>query len=286
MSEAADINPSLGSALSARYRGHNDRNWEEWHGRHFYPTASDIPSGADKALLGRQEKQSFRGIGTKAALRHLIVGNANQACLEEIGQLTDLERLELEYPLVATDLSPLLALRSLHFLSIDSPRKLSDFSLLLQLPALRTLLLTNARLMTDLDWLSDAHQLEVIGIEGGMDSTYTIPTFEPLRGLPSLEALLTTSTRLTERRLMPLADCSALKFMGTARIAPREEFDRLNQARPDLYCDWFQPRLWELTAGRRRKRADYPDASDRRSRPGSPARFPPADPTLGSGRCL
>jgi hypothetical protein len=250
---AADTYPSLGSALNDRYRGHNERNWEEWNARYLYSTAADIPDAADKALLGRQEKHSYHGIGTKTKLRHLIVGNVDQACLEEVGELSGLERLELEYPVVATDLSPLLGLRSLRFLSIDSPRKLADFSALLQLPALRTLLLTNAKLMTDIGWLREARQLEVIGIEGGMWSTYTIPSLQPLRGLPGLQALLTASTRLTNKSLSPLAECPRLKFIGTARFAPREEFERLHKARPDIYCDWFQPRLWELTSRRSNK---------------------------------
>ena len=55
MSDAADTYPSLSSALSARFRGHTERNWKEWHARHYFPTAAAIPEAADKVLLGREE---------------------------------------------------------------------------------------------------------------------------------------------------------------------------------------------------------------------------------------
>jgi hypothetical protein len=112
-----------------------------------------------------------------------LPNNVDQPFLEEIGGLPRLERLELEWPMVASDLSPLLRLDRLTFLSIDSPRSLADFSPLLRLPSLRTLIITNPKNMTDLEWLSDAHHLEVIGIEGGTWSPYKIPTLQPLAGL-------------------------------------------------------------------------------------------------------
>ena len=243
--------PTLGMALNARYRGHDDRDWQEWQAKHFYRDASVVPGDADRVWLGRESKLSHRGLAEKQAIRHLIVGNADQACLEEIGQLQDLERLELEYPMLAADLSPLLDLPRLRHLSIDSPRKLADFSPLLQLPALRTLILTNAKKMTDLEWLSSAHHLEVLGIEGGMWSTMTIPSLSPLAGLSSLQAFLGTSTKLLDKNLMPLAECPSLKFIGIARVAPRDEFERLSEARPDVYCDWFRPEMWQKSALRR-----------------------------------
>ena len=239
------ISPSLGSALNARYRGHEERVWEEWQAKHFYSEAVLVPELAERVWLGRETKVSYRGLSDKQATRHLIVGNADQACIEEVGQLQRLERLELEYPLMADDLSPLTGLRSLAFLSLDSPRKLTDFSPLLQLPSLRTLIITNAKKMFDLEWLSSALSLQVLGIEGGMWSTMTIPTLAPLAGLPSLEAFLGTSTRLTDKTLMPLSECPRLKFIGIARVAPYNEFERLHQARPDIYCDWFRPEMWK-----------------------------------------
>ena len=251
MTGTFDTYPGLGSALNHRYRGHAERDWQEWQAQHFYEQAAAIPDDAQRVWLGRQDKLSHRGLSAKQNVRHLIVGNADQACIDEIGRLGELERLELEAPLLAGDLEPLLGLPSLKHLSIDSPRKIADFSPLLKLPSLRTLLITNAKLMPDLEWLRPADHLEVIGIEGGMYSTATIASLAPLAGLRSLQAFLATSTRLADKELMPLAECPSLRFIGIARVAPQSEFERLMQARPDICCDWFRPEMWKTRPARR-----------------------------------
>lgn len=243
MSEAFQSYSSLESALSARYRGHCDRDWQEWSERHHYDVASLIPNEAELAWIGRQ-KVNYRGIADKPALRHLIAANVDQPFFEEIGELADLRRLELEWPFLGTDLAPLLGLRQLEHLSIDSPRKLSDFSPLRELPSLRVLIITNAKKMPDLEWLSGAHHLEVIGIEGAMDTPYKIESLAPLAGLKSLKAFLGVSTRLLDGRLMPFASCPQLRYLSIARCAARSEFELLHEARPDIVCRWFDPQAW------------------------------------------
>lgn len=146
--------------------------------------------------------------------------------------------------MVAKDLTPLLKLKNLAYLSIDSPRNIADFRALLELPMLRTLIITNPKKMVDLTWLVEAHHLEVIGIEGGMWSPYKIPTLRPLAGLRALRAFLGVSTKLADQRLVPLADCPNLEFLGIACVAPRAEFDLLNKAKPNLVCNWFRPEAW------------------------------------------
>lgn len=235
--------PSLESALNARYRGHDNRDFDEWCEKHAYREACDIPADATRAWIGRQ-KLNFRGLGTRHALRHLISGNVDQPLLDDIGELAELERLELEWPMVAKNLTPLLRLRRLAFLSIDSPRYIADFRPLLELPALRTLIITNPKKMTNLEWLDGAHHLEVIGVEGGMWSTYKIPTLQPLAGLRSLRAFLGVSTTLADKNLAPLKDCPRLEYLGIACVAPQAEFDRLREAKPDLVCEWFRPEMW------------------------------------------
>lgn len=242
--------PTLESALNVRFRGHTDRNFADWREKHVYPEASDIPADASRAWIGRQ-KLNYRSLGTRRALRHLISDNVDQRFLDEIGDLAELDRLELEWPMVAKDLAPLLRLRKLAFLSIDSPRHIADFRPLLELPALRTLIITNPKKMTDLEWLGEAHHLEVIGIEGGMWSPYKIPSLQPLAGLRSLRAFLGVSTKLADRNLAPLKDCPRLEYLGIACVAPKAEFDRLKEAKPGLACDWFRPEMW---AGQRSTR--------------------------------
>jgi hypothetical protein len=243
MSPVFDSYPSLDSALSARFRGHRERDWQEWTEGHYYEAAAQISYDAERAWVGRQ-KLNYQGIAEKTALKHLIAANADQPFLEEIGQLSELRRLELEWPFLGTELTPLLGLKQLEHLSIDSPRKLSDFSALLELPSLRTLMITNARRMANIEWLRNAHQLEVIGIEGAMDSSYKIESLAPLAGLRSLRAFLGVSTRLADKRLTPLAECPKLEYLSIARCAPRSEFELLYAARPDIVCSWFDSNAW------------------------------------------
>lgn len=245
MSRAFASYSLIESALDARFRGHSDRDWQEWKESHYYKAATDILD-VERAWIGRRQF-NYRGIAAKKMLKHLVAANVDQAFLEEIGELCELRRLELEWPFLATDLTPLLSLKRLEHLSIDSPRKLSDFSTLLELPSLRTLLITNAKKMTDLEWLRNAHNLEVIGIEGAIDSPYKIESFSPLVGLGSLRAFLGISTQLADERLMPLAQCQKLQYLGIAQCASRSEFALLHEARPDVVCRWFDPEAWEKT---------------------------------------
>ena len=120
MSAAFDSYPSLERALNAQFRGHRDRDWQEWKHRHFYESAAEIPDGANCAWLIRQ-KLNYRGITDRGALEHLIAANVDQAFLEEIGTLGGLRRLEFEWPFLGMDLTALRALDRLEHLSIDSP---------------------------------------------------------------------------------------------------------------------------------------------------------------------
>jgi len=243
MSKMFDCYSSLDSALGAQFRGHADRDWQEWKESHYYEAAAEIPADAARAWVSRQ-KLNYRGIADKKALEHLIAANVDQAFFEEIGRLSRLRRLELEWPFLGTDLTPLRALQGLEHFSIDSPRKLSDFSTLAELPNLRTLMITNAKKMPDIEWLRGAHHLEVIGIEGAIDNPYKIESLTPLAGLRTLRAFLGVSARLADRRLMPLAQCPKLQYLSISQCAPRSEFELLHKARPDMVCSWFDPKAW------------------------------------------
>jgi hypothetical protein len=234
---------TLEAVLNDRYRGHVTRDWVEWRELHAFDDVNGIPAGATKAWIGRQ-KFNYRGIGKLQALRHVISANVDQPFLEEISQLENLERLELEWPMVANSLTPLLGLKKLAFLSIDSPRNIAAFEPLLTLPALRTLIITNPK-MKNLDWLRAAHHLEVIGVEGGMWNPYRIESLKPLTGLRSLQAFFGVSTKLMDKDLMPLMECPRLQFLSIASVAPQGEFERLKALKPDLVCRWFDPAVWE-----------------------------------------
>jgi hypothetical protein len=204
---------------------------------------ADIPPDATRARL-RREKKSHKGISERKALRTLIAGAVDQAYLDDIAQLDGLEHLELAWPTTARDLRPLAALRQLRVLKIDSPRAVTDFTPILDLPALEVLLIENARHMADLDWLVPLRdRLTVLGIEGSMWTRQRIPTLAPLAGF-AVEALFLTATTIADRSLAPLCSMPNLNFLGTARNAPRAQFQALHAARPDLICDWLREDRW------------------------------------------
>jgi hypothetical protein len=234
----AIVYPTLHAALNDRYRGHDTRDWQVWRDRHFYESAAAIPDDTDKAMLTRI-KGNVAGLGDRQRLVHLIAGNVDQAMLDDIGRLSRLERLELEWPMLAEDLSSLTQLSRLRFLRINGPRKVTDFAMLATMTNLRTLMIENARHLSSIEWLVGADHLQVFGIEGAIDTKQTIASLSPLAGLAGLEAFLGTSLRLLDTNLMPLASCPNLKFLGIAKVAKKPEFDRLRAARPDIVCTWF-----------------------------------------------
>ena len=208
-----------------------------------YASGEDVPMDADAARLGR-DKASHRGVGKRTALRELAASSVNQDFLDEIGQLTGLEYLELGYPVTATDLRPLTAIKSLRHLTMDSPRAITDFTPLLELPALERLFIENARHLTSLDWLRPLKgRLKALGIEGSLWTKQRIPTLKPLEGF-DLEALFLTGTSLDDQDLSPIATMPNIKFLGTAINAPRSQFEALHRAKPELECDWFDPQAW------------------------------------------
>jgi len=242
MSESPDPYLDLETALNARFQGQGARDWQEWSAI-ATRDARDVPPHAARAWLTRVGS-SHRGIRERQALKHLVAVAANQAFLDEICAIARLEQLELEYPVTATTLGGLRALTRLRYHRIDSPRNIADFTPLLELASLRTLLISSARHMAGLDWLAEAHHLEVIGIEGSTWTDQRIPSLAPLRGLQGLQAFFATSARLGDKDLSPLAACPRLEFLQCARMAPRQEFERLHRLKPGLVCYWFRPEGW------------------------------------------
>lgn len=208
-----------------------------------YASGEDVPMDADAARL-RRDKASHRGIGQRTALRELAASSVNQDFLDEIGQLTGLEYLELGYSVTATDLRPLTMLKSLRHLTMDSPRAITDFTPILELPALERLFIENAKHLSSLDWLRPLKgRLRALGIEGSLWTKHRIPTLKPLEGF-ELEALFLTSTSLDDQDLSPIATMPRIKFLSTAINAPRSQFEALHRAKPELTCDWFDPQAW------------------------------------------
>ncbi len=215
-----------------------------------YPGIEGVPSPADiapeqTAAHLHRENDSHRGIGERTELRELAAGAVNQDFLEEIGQLTHLEQLELQYPVTATTLAPLAKLTRLRTLNIDSPRAITDFTPILALPKLERLFIGNAKHLGALDWVRPMKdRLRVLGIEGSMYTAQTIPSLAPLEG-SAVEALFLTNTRLDDQDLSPIATMPNIRFLGTAINAPRSQFFALRDAKPDLECRWFDEAAWD-----------------------------------------
>lgn len=208
-----------------------------------YERGEDVPMDAEVASLGR-DKDSHRGIGKRSALRELAASGVNQAYLEEIAQLIDLDYLELDYPVTATDLAPLQSLTKLTTLKLDSPRNIADFTPLLTLPKLRRLFISNAKHLHALDWLKPLKdQLVALGVEGSMYTVQPIDSLVPLEGF-ALEALFLTNTRLEDQDLSPIATMPNIRLLGTGINAPRAQFFALRDAKPGLECQWFDEKAW------------------------------------------
>lgn len=178
-------------------------------------------------------------------LRVLTAGAVDGPFLEEIGELHALEELTLEWPVTAPNLLPLLNLRKLRRLRIDSPRAVTDFTPLVRLPELTSLEIENAKHLHDLAWLRPfKDRLEVLGIDGSINTAQKIASLEPLDGF-AFRRLTLTNVRLADKDLGPLINCRNLRELVCARfIATQADFMRLADARPDMACTWFDPDNW------------------------------------------
>ncbi|WP_282605189.1 hypothetical protein [Pelagibius sp. Alg239-R121] len=209
-------------------------NWPELH--RFVTELEDIAPNAERALFYREEN-SHRGIARFSSLRKLKANMVNQAFFEEICELGNLEYLSIE-TVTAENLASLKKLHGLRVLQIDGLRRATDFHLLAELSGLTGLYVVNAKHLQSLDFLSNAHHLQRIGIEGSMWTKQKIDSLAPLRGLKALESLFMTSVQLTDKDLSYLAECPQLLELHCARFAPKANFERLRRLMPGLQCRW------------------------------------------------
>ncbi|RVQ69427.1 hypothetical protein EKN06_04425 [Croceicoccus ponticola] len=194
----------------------------------------------------RREKKSHVGIATRIRLRSLCASAVDQAFFDEIVQLANLEELTMEWPITATDISGIVALKKLRKLRLDSPRNVTDFAPLTRLPKLVELDIENAKHLFDLTWLRPLRdRLDVLGIDGSINTAQKVKSLEPLDGF-AFRKLTLTNVRLEDKDLGPLITCRNLVDFHCARfLAQKEDFLRLADARPDLKCQWFNLDLWE-----------------------------------------
>ena len=192
-----------------------------------------------------REKESFRGISTRKNLRILTASAVNQDFLDEICQLSNLEWLELEWPVTAETLEGLTRLTKLHRLKIDSPRNITDFTPILKLANLTRLEIENARHLHDLSWIRPLkNRLTFLGLDGSINTTQKLASLDPLDGF-EMEELTLTNVSVADKDLSPLITCRNLRRLRCAKaVSTFEGFMALADARPDLACDWFDPDAW------------------------------------------
>lgn len=210
------------------------REWRSWPRSEVSLTA--INESAETVSFYR-EKNSHRGIGRFTCIKNLSAKQVNQDFLNEICLLGKLECLEIEV-ITAEDLSPLTQLGKLKLLKLDSVRNAKDFQSLIAIASLRKLFIENAKHLDNIDFLGDAHNLIALGIEGGMYKKQKVASLQPLSGLKSLEALFMSSVQLGDKNLDYLSTIPNLKYLGSARFAPRSSFTSLRQLMPGLICNW------------------------------------------------
>ena len=192
-----------------------------------------------------REKNSFRGISTRKNLRILTAGAVNQDFLDEICELPELEWLELLWPVTAETLEGLARLTKIHRLKIDSPRNITDFTPITKLFRLTRLEIENAKHLSNLRWMLPLkNRLEVLGLDGSINTTQKLDSLDPLDGF-TFRKLSLTSVSLADKDLSPLINCRNLTELKCAKaVSTFEGFMALADARPDIECQWFDPDWW------------------------------------------
>ncbi|HEX7813990.1 hypothetical protein [Dyella sp.] len=200
-------------------------------------TAADIPPGATDVVLLRI-KRSHKGIAGQPQIRRLWAHNVDQAYLDEITPLRDLESLYMTR-VTATDLSALRDMPKLQSLSVIDATKLTTLDWLPRTPTLRALALENLKRIESVDALSSLPQLRAVAIEGSMWTPMRIASLQPLAALHALEYVFLTNLRVADKSLEPLHGLKQLKALHCADFYNAAQFRKLALAQPRLRCDWF-----------------------------------------------
>ena len=198
-----------------------------------------------QSAMHHRVKESFRGISTRKNLRILTASAVTQEFLDEICELPELEWLELTWPVTAESLEGLAKLKKLNRLKLDSPRNITDFAPLALLPKLVRLEIENAKHLGDLRWLRPLKdRLEMLGLDGSINTTQRLDTLDPLDGF-AFSRLSLVSASVKDKDLSPLITCRNLTKLECAKaVSTFEGFMALADARPDIACQWFDPEWW------------------------------------------
>ena len=233
--------------MTVHHQAHQDRadvelsfDWDSLPP--FVEHVSQVPSGANYVRLSRVAN-SHRGLCNLSGVKKLWAHGVNQDFLHEISALKELEVLHME-KVSASDLTAVNALPLLRSLSVIDAPKVTDLSWVPTQPTLRSLAIVNATAVQDLAPLSQLTHLRALGVEGGMWTPMQVFSLSPLSTLRQLQSLFITNLRAKDQSLRALLALSKLRVLQCAKFFPREEFDALKQAHPELHCDWFSTKHW------------------------------------------
>jgi len=219
--------------------------------RHIYriePVRQDLPPHTNTLkgisrditrLRFLREKNSHRGLREFGELKELVIFDPNQEAVAEIGRLPKLEFLYIEQTR-AQDLSPLTACRSLRHLTIKGGTQVSGLDWVRDMPPLESMLIENFKKVTDISPLASLAAVKALGIEGSMWSRQRVDSLAPLTVLSQLEALFITNCKPDRDGLKPLHELRNLRCLEAAAFYSEAEFASLEQALPELSCDWFR----------------------------------------------
>lgn len=211
--------------------------WRELPGRLF--KAEEIDPDASVVQLHRQGR-SHRGIGQRRAIRTLFAYEVDQAFLDELCELDDLECLYMR-GVRAADLRPLERLGKLQRLVINSATRIEDFAWVEGLSqALRALAIEHAPKVSQLDPLAGLTQLGALAVEGSLQSRMKVESLAPLAGLEGLHFLFLTALQTQDRKLEALSGLQHLKVLEFANYYADGEVERLAACLPRARCRWFE----------------------------------------------
>jgi hypothetical protein len=133
-------------------------------------------------------------------------------------------------------------LNNVRCLAIDWNTKVENVIFLRRLPELEVLSLVDLKRVRDLGPISQLKKLRSLQIAGGMWSTLSVASLEPLAELEALEELRCVSVRVRDGSLAPLGKLRRLKMLSLpCNVASTEEFARLAARMPNVSCAEFHP---------------------------------------------
>ena len=221
----------------------NDRNWKQ---------IFDLPS-LEELTLHEPNKEQVESIKELKNLKRLRLSHFRAKDIEFIKNFVNLEELVFEYVSGFSDLSPLRHLTKLKSLHLENLRRVSNF-----------------------EGLNGILSLRYLHLDGTLDWSQPIDSFEFLKGLPNLEVFELGFVKVQKEypAFVPILNLKNLKRikigLGTLET---KEYAFIQVAQPDVQCgahgkhmpwepysDWGEDSFLPLGKGKRSFLKKHKDA--------------------------